>query len=69
MSEGQDSIFQKSFDHGYEDGFRIGFALGKAQKEKANRGNCKICIDKSLEQKTEAEIREIIKSVYENETF
>lgn len=66
--EGRNSVFQHSFDKGYEDGFRIGFLLGKADKPKSSRGNCAICSDSSLLEKPEEEIREIHRKQYEQET-
>jgi len=68
ITEGRNSLFQQSFDHGYEDGFRIGFTLGKAQKEKAGRGNCAICADGSFMEKPETEARDIHRRQFEQET-
>jgi len=57
ITDGRGSVFQTSFDHGYEDGLRIGFLMGKAQVEKAGRGNCALCDDGSLLAKLEEEAR------------
>ena len=65
--EGRNSIFQQSFDKGYEDGFRIGFILAKAEKSKSSRGNCAICSDPSLLKKPEEEVREVHRKLYEQE--
>lgn len=59
ITDGRNSIYQQSFDSGYEDGFRIGFALGKTHAEKSSMGNCAICSDSSLLQKSEEEVRGI----------
>jgi len=66
--DGRTSVFQNSFDKGYEDGFRIGFVLGKAEKEKSSRGNCAICAEPSLLKKPEEEDREIHRKQFEKET-
>ncbi|KAG5671404.1 hypothetical protein PVAND_001602 [Polypedilum vanderplanki] len=67
-SSADEKFFQKSFDNGYEDGFRIGFLLGKSKKEKAKYGNCEICKNSQLlKGKTENEMREIVREIYENE--
>lgn len=66
--DGRNSIFQGSFDKGYEDGFRIGFVLGKAEKPKSSRGNCAICSEPSLMKKQEEEVREIHRNQYQQET-
>lgn len=66
--DGRNSIFQGSFDKGYEDGFRIGFVLGKAEKPKSSRGNCAICSEPSLMKKPEEEVREIHRNQYQQET-
>lgn len=64
---GQDSIFQNSFDRGYEDGFKMGFLLAMAKKEKAGRGLCDICKNQLLLDKSEMDVREIFRKTYENE--
>jgi len=66
--EGRNSVFQRSFDRGYEDGFRIGFLLGKVEKPKSSRGNCAICSDPSLLEKSEEDVRVIHRKQYEQET-
>lgn len=65
VTEGRDSIFQESFDKGYEDGFRIGFLMGLTSKEKASRGNCAICLDSSLLEKPEREVRDVHQQLFD----
>jgi hypothetical protein len=67
LADGQQSIFQKSFDKGYEDGFRNGFLMGKLKSQakeidenfKPATGNCQICVDQKLLEKSESELQDI----------
>lgn len=67
ITDGRNSIFQDSFDRGYEDGFKIGFLLGKAETPKSSRGNCAICSNPVLMQKPEEDARDVHKRNFETE--